>query len=91
MANGKRQEIEAKVKEILAKDLGTDIEKISNDKKLVEDLGMDSFASVELMFALEDKMGIEISDEDALNLKTVEDVIVYVLSRLSGKENKAKI
>lgn len=90
MANGKRQEIEAKVKEILAKDLGTDIEKISNDKKLVEDLGMDSFASVELMFALEDKMGIEISDEDALNLKTVEDVIVYVLSRLSGKENKAK-
>ncbi len=90
MANGKRQEIEAKVKEILAKDLGTDIEKISNDKKLVEDLGMDSFASVELMFALEDKMGIEISDEDALNLKTVEDVIVCVLSRLSGKENKAK-
>ena len=90
MANGKRQEIEAKVKEILAKDLGTDIEKISNDKKLVEDLGMDSFASVELMFALEDKMGIEISDEDALNLKTVEDVIVCVLSCLSGKENKAK-
>lgn len=91
MANGKRQEIEAKVKEILAKDLGTDIEKISNEKKLVEDLGMDSFASVELMFALEDKMGIEIPDEDALNLKTVEDVIVCVLSRLSGKENKAKI
>lgn len=85
MLNADRKEIETKVKEALAKELGIKIENITPDKKLVDDLGMDSFASVELMFDLEDKMGVDIPDSDAVNLKTVDDIITYLNLRIAEK------
>lgn len=80
--NLSRAEIETQVREILAKELSIGLDKITPEKKLVEDLGMDSFASVELMFELEDKLKIEIPDDNARDLKTVDDVINYITSRL---------
>jgi acyl carrier protein len=77
-----RTEIEKKVKEILAKELGIKSENITPDKKLIEDLGMDSFASVELMFELEEKLEISIPESEARNLISVKDIINYIASHL---------
>lgn len=79
-------EIEKTIKDILAERLNIDIKNINSHSKLVEDLGMDSFGAVELMFEIEDKMGIEIPEKDILTLITVEDVILYISSRILKKE-----
>jgi acyl carrier protein len=79
--------IETKIKEVLAKELGVKIENITPDKKLIEDLGMDSLASIELIFELEDKTGLEILEKDVPNLKTVGNIIEYLTNRLLENKN----
>ena len=63
-----------KIKKLLANQLNIPEEKIKADSKLVEDLGADSLDMVEMLMTLEDQFGINISDEDALQIKTVTDV-----------------
>lgn len=67
-----------KVKELLAAQLNISKDKIQDDSKLVEDLGADSLDMVEMLMTLEDEFGVSISDEDALNLKTVADILSYI-------------
>lgn len=67
-----------KVKELLAAQLNISQDKIKDDSKLVEDLGADSLDMVEMLMTLEDEFGISISDEDALKLKTVSDIVTYI-------------
>ena len=67
-----------KVKELLAAQLNISKDKIQDDSKLVEDLGADSLDMVEILMTLEDEFGVSISDEDALNLKTVADIVSYI-------------
>lgn len=67
-----------KVKELLAAQLNISKEKIQDDSKLVEDLGADSLDMVEMLMTLEDEFGVSISDEDALKLKTVADIVSYI-------------
>lgn len=67
-----------KVKELLAAQLNISKDKIQDDSKLVEDLGADSLDMVEMLMTLEDEFGVPISDEDALNLKTVADIVSYI-------------
>ena len=81
MSEVDRPAIEGKVKEILSKQFGKGIDEISFDQKLVEDLGMDSFLAVELIFELEDHLAIKIPDSDMVNLKTVGDVVNYACAR----------
>jgi acyl carrier protein len=71
-------DIEAKVKEILAEQLGVDEEEIKLDSHLVNDLGGDSLDLVELIMAFEEEYGVEISDDDADNIKTVGNVLSYI-------------
>ena len=82
-----RLAIEGKVKEILSKQFGKGIEAISFDQRLVEDLGMDSFLAVELIFELEDHLAIKIPDSDMINLKTVGDVVNYACARAVQTES----
>jgi acyl carrier protein len=77
-----RKQIEIEVKQIISKELGVEIENVTNDKKLIEDLGVDSFAAVELIFVLEDKTGLEIANRDIMGVKTVGDIIDYIALRL---------
>ena len=56
----------------------TDPSKITPEMELVADLGMDSARALELLVELEDKIGIEISDEDAARLNTVGDILGYL-------------
>jgi len=76
--------IEAKVKEIIAKQLGVDMEKVTLEASFVEDLGADSLDTVELVMAFEEAFNIEIPDEDAEKILKVQDAIKYIEDK-SGK------
>jgi acyl carrier protein len=68
----------AKVKEIIANELGVEIEKVTDDASFVEDLGADSLDTVELVMAFEEEFSIEIPDEDAEKMQSVGDAIRYL-------------
>ena len=70
-----------KLKKILVEVLGVKEEDIKPESKFVEDLGADSLDLVELIMAFEDKLGIEISDEEAEKMVTVKDVLDYINSQ----------
>lgn len=67
-----------KVKEIIAKQLGVDIDKVTLEASFVEDLGADSLDTVELVMAFEEAFNIEIPDEDAEKILKVQDAITYI-------------
>ena len=78
-------EIEATVKGVLAKQLTMDVGKINLDSRLVEDLGIDSFGSVEVAFELEEKFNIKIPDAALYEAKTVKHIVDYIASQKEGK------
>jgi acyl carrier protein len=82
------QEIEQKVRDILAKKLDVDPAKISGDTRLAEDLGLDSFGAVELMFELEEAFALKIPDSEIEHVRKVSDIVVYLDDWL--KKNAAK-
>ena len=67
-----------KIKELLAKQLRIDINTIEEDANIIEALGADSLDVVEMLMAIEDNLGVIISDDDAVKLKTVRDVADYI-------------
>ncbi|AHE96311.1 MAG: acyl carrier protein [Thermocrinis sp.] len=75
-------DLETRVKEIIADQLGVEIEKLRDDANFVQDLGADSLDVVELVMAFEEEFGIEIPDEDAEKIRTVGDVINYLKERV---------
>ncbi len=72
--------IEAKVKSIIADQLGVGEDEIKPESSFIEDLGADSLDIVELVMAMEEEFEVEIPDEEAENIKTVGDAINYVSS-----------
>ncbi len=74
-------EIAQKVKEIIVDQLGVKEEDVKLEASLIEDLGADSLDTVELVMAFEEAFETEIPDEDAENIKTVQDVINYIESK----------
>lgn len=81
MSKKKAQVIEAKIKEIIAEQLGLREDEIISDASFVDDLGADSLDIVELIMAMEEEFGTEIPDEDAEKLLTVQDTIDYVVGK----------
>lgn len=71
-------EIADKVKEIVVKQLSVNEDQVTPEAKFIEDLGADSLDQVELVMALEDEFGVEVSDEDSEKLTTVGDAIEYI-------------
>ena len=72
--------IEEKIKEIIAEKLDISLEQVTDEAKVIDDLGADSLDVVELIMTLEDEFGIEISDEDAEELVTVRSAIDFMKS-----------
>ncbi|MEJ7619225.1 MAG: acyl carrier protein [Aquificaceae bacterium] len=77
-------DLEQRIKEIIADQLGVEVDKLNPSAKFVEDLGADSLDVVELVMAFEEEFGIEIPDEDAEKIRTVGDVIAYLKERVKG-------
>ena len=73
-------DIEARVKKIIAEQLGVEESQVSGEKAFVADLGADSLDTVELVMALEDEFETEIPDEEAEKITTVQQAIDYVKS-----------
>ena len=76
-----KEEIESQVREIIVEKFQVAAEKVTVDAKLDADLGADSLDLVDLMMILEDKFSLEISDDQAEKIKTVGDVIAYILEQ----------
>jgi len=70
--------IEEKVKKLISEKLAKKPDEIRREAALVDDLGADSLAIVELIMTMEDEFDIEVSDEEAEALRTVGDVIEYL-------------
>lgn len=84
MAPQLEQEIVTKVKKLVASQLGKSEGEVSPQASFIEDLGADSLDLVELVMAMEDEFGLEVSDEDAERMITVQDAINYILERKKG-------
>ncbi|NES99867.1 MAG: acyl carrier protein [Sphaerospermopsis sp. SIO1G2] len=67
-----------KVQEIVAEQLGVEEEKVQPTASFTDDLSADSLDVVELVMALEEEFGMEIPDEDAEKMQTVQDVVEYI-------------
>jgi len=78
------ESIEEKVKHIIVEQLGVDADEIKAESSFVDDLGADSLDVVELVMALEEKFGLEISDEDAEKLTSVQQAIEYIKQHAKG-------
>jgi acyl carrier protein len=72
---------EDKVIDIIVDKLGVERSEVTPEAVFVDDLGADSLDLVELIMAMEEEFGMEIADEEAEKLRTVQDVITFVTSR----------
>lgn len=75
-----------KLKKIIAEQLDIEMDKITPESHLMEDLKADSMDLVEMIMSLEEEFGINIPDEDAEKLTRVKDVLEYLERRLKDKE-----
>jgi acyl carrier protein len=74
-------DIEAKVKKIISEQLGVPETDVKPEASFVNDLGADSLDTVELVMALEEEFGVEIPDEDAEKIATVQNAIEYIKAK----------
>ena len=72
------ENIEQRVKKIVAEQLGVNEAETKNESSFVDDLGADSLDTVELVMALEEGFGMEIPDEEAEKITTVQQAIDYI-------------
>jgi acyl carrier protein len=75
----KEKQIAEKVKQIIVEQLGVDEGEVTPNASFVDDLGADSLDNVELVMAFEEEFDLEIPDEDAEKIRTVQDAIDYIV------------
>ena len=71
-----------KIKEIIVDKLGIEESKITNDSKFIDDLGADSLDTVELIMQFEEEFDIEIPDEEAEKILSVNQALEYINNKL---------
>ena len=71
-------EVAERVKKIVVEHLGVEADKVSDSASFIDDLGADSLDIVELVMKFEDEFNLEIPDEEAEKIQTVQDAINYV-------------
>lgn len=81
-----REEILAKVVQIVSDQMGVDKAEITAETSFVDDLNADSLDTVELVMELEDEFDMSIPDEEAEKIKTVGDAVTYVEKQLAAKK-----
>jgi len=78
--------VDEKVKQIIVEQLGVDEAEVTPNASFVDDLGADSLDTVELVMAFEEAFEIEIPDEDAEKIRTVQDAITYIDQHAKAKK-----
>ena len=78
--------LEERVKQIIVEQLGVDEAEVTPNASFVDDLGADSLDTVELVMAFEEAFEIEIPDEDAEKIRTVQDAISYIDQHAKAKK-----
>ena len=78
------ENIEQRVKKIVAEQLGVNEADVKNESSFVNDLGADSLDTVELVMALEEEFDTEIPDEDAEKITTVQQAVEYIKAHLKS-------
>lgn len=71
-----------RVKKIVCEKLDVDLAKVTDAASFVDDLGADSLDTVDMVMAFEEEFGVDIPDEDAEKIKTVQDAITYIEAKL---------
>ncbi len=79
------ENLEERVKKIIVTQLAVDMSEVTPQSQFVQDLGADSLDTVELVMALEEEFDIEIPDEDAEKIKTVNEAVEYIKDKQSKK------
>jgi acyl carrier protein len=74
-----------RVKKIVIDQLGVDEEQVTPDASITDDLGADSLDRVELVMAIEQEFDIEISDEEAEKIETIQDAVKYVQEQVEDE------
>ena len=74
--------VDEKVKKIIAEQLGVEEEEVTPEASFIEDLGADSLDTVELIMAFEEEFGIEIPEEEAEKIATVQNAIDYIAGQV---------
>ena len=80
------ENIEQRVRKIVAEQLGVNEAEIKNESSFVDDLGADSLDTVELVMALEEEFETEIPDEDAEKITRVKEAVDYIEAHAKGKK-----
>ena len=75
------KDISQKVKKMVVDHLGVEESKVTNEANFIDDLGADSLDTVELVMAFEEKFGIEIPDDAAETIQTVQNAIDFIESK----------
>ena len=78
------QEILTKVQSIVSEQLSVDVSEVKSEANFANDLGADSLDTVELVMALEEEFDIEIPDEDAEKITTVEEAVEYINNKVAA-------
>ncbi len=82
MTGKDKKSIEDKITAIISERLEINPSIINYESKLKDDLGIDSFGLVELIFEVKDKFGINIEEQDLKSIVTVKDVVEYIFNKI---------
>ncbi|WP_448536074.1 acyl carrier protein [Pseudothermotoga sp.] len=87
-----KEELMERIKEIIADKLGVDIDEVTDDADLIDDLDADSLDLVDLAMAIEDEFGVTIADEELEKIRTVKDIFkeLYEKIRLAEEEEESE-
>lgn len=77
-------DLQARLREIVSKQLGVELSEVVPEARILDDLGADSLDVVELVMALEETYDIIVPDEDAEGLQTVADIQAYIAKKTAG-------
>ncbi|GAA0771381.1 MULTISPECIES: acyl carrier protein [Clostridium] len=72
-----------RVKKVIAKELGVEVEELNIQASFTDDLGIDSLEIFEIVMSLEEEFDIEIPNEDIENIKNVQDISSYIESKVN--------
>ncbi|MGE2834865.1 acyl carrier protein [Mycobacterium sp. SMC-4] len=86
METSSPQAISAALTEILRDDLNVDLSRVTRDSRLIDDVGLDSVAFAVGMVAIEDKIGVALSEEDLLTCDTVGDLENAILAKVPAEQ-----